>query len=90
MEFCRWWCSNQPIPVGTPASPGKVVDCMSCLVNPPEEPKPAAYAGSTSGRPDRVIMISTPSGSETKIFDAKTRSIQRTVKTGRRTIRRRR
>lgn len=91
-DGCRWWCTGEQIPANSPATPGKAVDCMSCLVRPPERPQPIPFVGLITGRyssaAGRVIMASTPSGRETQIFDVKTRAT-RSITTGRRAGRRR-
>ncbi len=91
-DGCRWWCTKQPIPANTPAAPGRDVDCMSCLVNPPEKPQPRPYKGLTTDRflsqAGGVLVAGTPSGRETQIFDVQTRST-RSITTGRRIGRRR-
>ncbi len=87
-EFdCRWWCSGVLIPANSPAMPGKIVDCMTCLIRPPEKRTPMLFAGTTTGRYSS-IMVSTPSERETQIFDVKTRKT-RSIATGRRAGRRR-
>lgn len=81
-DGCRWWCTGEPVQANSPATPGRAVDCMSCLVNPPEQPQP---------RPKRyedLIITSMPSGLEMKIFNVNTRPT-RSITTGRRVGRRR-
>lgn len=89
---CGWWCTGQLITANSRATPGKAVDCMTCLVNPPERPQPRRYENlltdRISSRTARMLMASAPSGRETSIFDVKTRAT-RSITTGRRTGRRR-
>jgi hypothetical protein len=33
---CRWWCTNGQVREGSRAHPGKPVDCMACIANPPQ------------------------------------------------------
>lgn len=81
---CSWWCTGQLITANTPAAPGRTVDCMTCLVNPPMKPEPMLFQGTTTGRmSSKTIMMSTPRSPHTQIFDVKTRST-RSIKVGRR------
>lgn len=68
-DGCRWWCTCKQIPANSPATPGKAVDCMSCLVNPPKIPRQASATHS-------MFIDDTPSGYETQIFNIKTRAAQ--------------
>lgn len=79
-DACCWWCTEQPIPVNMRAAPGKTVDCMTCLVNPPEESKPKPFKTATGRLSSRTIMMSTPRSRETNIFDANARSIRSVFK----------
>lgn len=89
---CVWWCTMESIPAGTLATPGRTVDCMTCLVNPPEKPSPRPYEGTITGRMSfrngNLVTMGTPSGRETQVFDVNTRST-RSIRTGRRVGRRR-
>lgn len=91
-DDCRWWCTGRPIPVNSPAAPGRTVDCMSCLVSPPENDRPIDYRGTVTGRmsskADRIMAVSTPRERDTKVFDVSTRTT-RSISTGRRVGRRR-
>lgn len=88
-DGCIWWCTEQSIPANSRAAPGKTVDCMTCLVNPPERPRPMSFEGTATGRlSSRTIMASTPRSYETSIFDANTRTT-RSMTIGRRAGRRR-
>lgn len=89
---CSWWCTDEPIPANFPVSPGKAVDCMSCLVRSLEDLRPRPFNKTVTSRivwrTDRTIMVSTPSGHKTRIFDVNTRSTQ-VVRTRHQTGRRR-
>lgn len=72
---CQWWCTNTKIPKGFKAHPGKSVDCMTCIADPPQ-PQALNYVGTMTGRmssatPNRTVMMSTPGGPQTvNIFEA--------------------
>lgn len=91
MDGCNWWCTCARIPEGSRAYPGKPVDCMACIADPPQPPA-LGYAGTTTGRmssatPNRTVMMSTPSGQRlVSVFEA---GVHRTIKMGARGGRRR-
>jgi hypothetical protein len=79
---CRWWCTNARIPEGSKAHPGKSVDCMACIADPPR-PWALGYAGTTTGRMSyKTWMVGTPSGPQaTSVFET---GVRRTMIRGRR------
>lgn len=100
-DGCRWWCTNARIQEGSRAHPGKPVDCMACIADPPQAPvrsyagtttRRMSYTGTTTGRmssatPNRTVMMSTPSGQRlVSVFEA---GVHRTIKMGARGGRRR-
>lgn len=90
-DGCRWWCTDARIPEGSRAHPGRPVDCMACIADPPQ-PWALSYAGTKTGRmghatPNRTVMMSTPSGQRlVSVFEA---GVHRTIKMGARGGRRR-
>lgn len=59
----RWWCTQDIIPEGTRAAPGRRVDCLACLVSlPPVKetnplPKPRVLPSTLSGVPAQAYSF---------------------------------
>lgn len=72
LEGSKWWCTGSYIPANTPAAPGKGVDCMACLVSPPDGPQPP-FRMSTRRMSYSETRVSTPNYQGDRIFGAKRR-----------------